>query len=183
MKRLTLLKNWNNEAFNASSLHLFIASSLHRGQHYINSCRNFHKTEQNTNVKAKAMMFFGFATEITIFFWKLPMEFIASSLLCVNIFFFKALRQWGQNKEAMKQWNINYGKKLKQWSDESVWRWQRNWSDEALNASSHRFIASALLLPSFVCVALLGLHMLAHFSRVLGHCITFLKLHVQAHID
>jgi hypothetical protein len=31
--------------------------------------------------------------------WKLPMEFIASSLLCVNIFFVKALRQWRQYRE------------------------------------------------------------------------------------
>jgi hypothetical protein len=31
------------------------------------------------------------------------MEFIASSLLCVNIFFVKALRQWRQIWEAMKR--------------------------------------------------------------------------------
>jgi hypothetical protein len=44
-------------------------------------------------VKAKTTMFFGFAMEITNFFWKLPMEFIASLLPCFNIFFVKALRQ------------------------------------------------------------------------------------------
>ncbi len=47
------------------------------------------------------------------------MEFIASLLLCVNIFPIKALRQWRQIREAMKQLNINYGKKLKQWSNEA----------------------------------------------------------------
>jgi hypothetical protein len=35
-------KNSSNEAFNAS-LPRFIASSLHRCQHYINPCRNCHK--------------------------------------------------------------------------------------------------------------------------------------------
>jgi hypothetical protein len=40
-----------------------LASSLHRCQHYINRCRNRHKTGQNTYVKAKTTMFFGFATE------------------------------------------------------------------------------------------------------------------------
>ncbi len=131
MKRLTLHR---------------LASSLHRCQHYINPCRNRHKTGQNcpnTNVKAKTTMFFDFArenTEKTNSFWKLSMEFIALSLLCVNIFFVKALRQWWQNREAMKRWNVNYGKKLKQWSV------------EALNASSHCFIASSL--NRFSCPAL-----------------------------
>ncbi len=34
-------------------------------------------------------------------------------------FFVKALRQWWQIREAMKRWNVDYGKKLKQWSDEA----------------------------------------------------------------
>jgi hypothetical protein len=59
-------------------------------------------------------------------------------LLCVNIFFVKALRHWWQIREAMKQWNHYYCKKLKQWSD------------EAFNASSHRFIASIAQLWSLV---------------------------------
>jgi hypothetical protein len=37
------------------------------------------------------------------FFWKLPVESIASSLPCVNTFFFKALRQWRQIREAKKR--------------------------------------------------------------------------------
>jgi hypothetical protein len=57
--------------------------------------------------------------------------------------FVKGLRQWRQIWEAMKRWNRYYGKKLKQCSD------------EAFNASSHRFIASSLLLPSFAHQALL----------------------------
>jgi hypothetical protein len=59
----------------------------------------------NTYVKAKTMMFFGFAIEtmeIMNYFWKLPMEFIALLLLCVNNFFLKALWQWRQIREAIK---------------------------------------------------------------------------------
>jgi hypothetical protein len=53
--------------------------------------QNRYKTGQNTYVKAMTLMFFGFVTEITFFFLfrKLAIEFIASSLLCVNIFFLK----------------------------------------------------------------------------------------------
>ncbi len=46
MKRLTFRKNGSDEAFN-TSLPCFIASLLHRCQHYINPCRNRHKTGQN----------------------------------------------------------------------------------------------------------------------------------------
>jgi hypothetical protein len=67
--------------------------------------------------KAKTTIFFGFAKDIRIF-WKLPMEFIAS-LLCINIFFVKALRQRRRIREVIKQWNVNFSKKLKQWSDET----------------------------------------------------------------
>jgi hypothetical protein len=75
-----------------------LASSLHRCQRYINPCRNRRKTGRtvpNTNVKAKTTMFFDFATENTEqtnSFWKLLMEFIASSLLCVIIFFRLSIR-------------------------------------------------------------------------------------------
>jgi succinate dehydrogenase/fumarate reductase cytochrome b subunit len=54
-------------------------------------------------------MFFGFAkenTDKTNFFWKLPMEFIASSLhrfYALIFVFFKALKQWKQIQEAMKR--------------------------------------------------------------------------------
>jgi hypothetical protein len=67
----------------------------------VNPCRNHHETEQNTYIKAKTTMFFGFATEITeitIFFGNCQWN---SSLLCVNIFFVKAFRQWRQIREAM----------------------------------------------------------------------------------
>jgi hypothetical protein len=70
--------------FVASSLHRFIASSLHCCQHYINPCRNRQINRaklSKTYVKAKTTMFFGVATEIkeiTNFFWKLHLEFIAS---------------------------------------------------------------------------------------------------------
>ncbi len=87
------------------------------------------------------------------FFWKLPMKFIASSLLCNNIFLVKAWRQWRQIWEGMKQWNINYSKKFKQWSDEAFNAGKEIEANEAFNASSDRFIA--FLLHRFCCPALL----------------------------
>jgi hypothetical protein len=86
----------------------------------VNPCRNRHETGQNIYVKAKTSMFFGFAsetTEIMNFFSKLPMEFIASSLLCVNIFYVKALS--------------NGGKFGKRWSDETLIS-AKNLSNEAM---------------------------------------------------
>jgi hypothetical protein len=158
MKRLALLKNWSDEAFNASSPH-FIASSLHCCQHYINPYRNRQINRAKhfkTYGKAKTTMFFGLATEITEitnFFWKLPFEFIASSLLSVNIFFVKALRQWRQIREAMKRWNVKYGKKFEQWSDEAFNAGNKTEAMKRLTLhrialSLHRFIASSAQLWS-----------------------------------
>ncbi len=145
MKRLTLHR---------------LASSLHRCQHLINPYRNRQinrEKRSKTYVKAKTTMFFCFATEITEitnFFWKLPLEFIASSLLSVNIFFFKALRQWRQFREAMKQWNVKYGKKSKQWSDEAFNAGKESEAMKRLTlhriaSSLHRFIASSAQLCPF----------------------------------
>jgi hypothetical protein len=74
------------------------------------------------------------------------MEFIASSLLSVNIFFVKALRQCRQIREAMKRWNVNYGNKLKQWSDEAF---NAGKETEAMKRLTLHRIASSLLVPSF----------------------------------
>jgi hypothetical protein len=43
-----LFKSNGDETFNASSLHRFIASLLHRCQQYIFPCRNRQKTGQNS---------------------------------------------------------------------------------------------------------------------------------------
>jgi hypothetical protein len=64
----------------------------------------------NTYVKGKTTKFFSFATERYNLFLKLPMKIVASSILCINIFFVKELRQWRQIREAMKQSTVNYGK-------------------------------------------------------------------------
>jgi hypothetical protein len=103
-------------------------------------------------VKAKTTIFFGFATEtmeIPNFFGNCQWN---SSLLCDNIFFVKALRQWRQIWEAMKQWNVKYGKKLKQWSDEAF---NAGKEIEAMKRLTLHCIASSLhrswcpaLLPS-----------------------------------
>ncbi len=91
-----------------------LASSLHRCQHYIYPCRNRIKTKQNSwqhICKGKDDYVYQLSYskyENKIFSGKSPMEFIASSLLCVNIFCVKALRQWSHIREAMKRWNIDY---------------------------------------------------------------------------
>ncbi len=121
IKPLTLLKNWSDEAFNASSPR-FIASSLSTLYKSIQKSPNKQsKTFQDTCKGKDDDVFqlcygnYGYNK----FFSKLPLEFIVSSILSVNIFFVKALRQWRQIWEAMKRWNFKYGKKLKQWSDEA----------------------------------------------------------------
>ncbi len=160
IKRLTMLKNWSDEAFNASSPR-FIASSLHRCQHYIFPCRTRQKNSakvSNTYVKAKTTMFFRLCYGNygnNEFFWKLPMEFIASLLLSVNIFFVKALRQWRQIREAMKRWNVNCGKKLKQWSDEALNAGKETEAMKRLTlhritSSLHRFWCPALITAALV---------------------------------
>ncbi len=49
-------------------------------------------------------------------------------------------------REAMKQWNIKYGKKLKQWSDEVF---NAGKEIEAMKRLRLHRIASLLLVPSF----------------------------------
>ncbi len=150
-----LLKNWSDEAFNASSPR-FIASSLstlHKFMQKFPLNRAKHICEgKDDNVFPFCYRNYG----NTEFFWKLPMEFIASSLLCVNIFFVKALRQWRQIWEAMKRWNVKYSKKLKQWSDEAFNAGKEIEAMKRLTlhriaSSLHRFIApgAQLCWPSF----------------------------------
>jgi hypothetical protein len=96
-----------------------LTSSLHRCQHYINPYRN----RQNKQSKTFQDICKGKDDDVfrlcygndgnNKFFGKLPLEFIAPSLLSV-IFFVKALRQWRQIHEAMKQGNVKYSKKFKQ---------------------------------------------------------------------
>ncbi len=80
----------------------------------------------DTYVKAKTTKFFGFVTENRKY----------------NDFFFN----W-QSKSSLHCFNVNYGKKLKRWSDEVF-----NASKEIevmKRLTLHCFIASSLLLPSF----------------------------------
>jgi hypothetical protein len=110
----------------------------------------------NTYVKAKMTMFFGFATEITEimnFFGNRQWNSSLHHFYALIFFCIKALRQWRQIQEALKRWNFNYDKKLKQWSDEAF---NAGKEIEVMKhlplhriASLHRFIASSLLLPSF----------------------------------
>jgi hypothetical protein len=70
-----------------------LASSLHRCQHYINPYRNRQNKQSKTFqdiCKGKDDNVFGLCYGNygnDDFFWKLPLEFIASSLLSVNICF------------------------------------------------------------------------------------------------
>jgi hypothetical protein len=156
MKRLTL-------HCLASSLHRFITVNTI----YIN-CRNCIKTGQNFwqhICQGKNDYVFQVCYEKyehNEFLGKLPMESIASSLLCVNIFFVKALRQWWQIREAMKRWNVDYGKKLKQWSHEAF---NAGIEIEAMKRLTLHRIASSLLLPSFAC----GLAQLACWRQLIQH--------------
>jgi hypothetical protein len=77
------------------------------------------------------------------------MEFIALSLLCDNIFFVKALMQWRQIWEAMKRWNVNYSKRLKQWSNDAF---NDGKEIEAMKCLTLHRIASSL--HHFCCPAL-----------------------------
>jgi hypothetical protein len=161
MKRLTTLKNWSNEGFNAS-LPRFIASSLSTLYIYVHAeiVLKLGKTLGNTYVKAKTTMFFSFATastKITNFLGNCQWNSSLHRFYALIFFLVKALRQWWQILEAMKRWNVDYGKKLKQWSDEGF---NAGIEIEAMKrltlhriASSHRFIASSL--HRFCCPALL----------------------------
>jgi hypothetical protein len=87
MKRVTLLKNRSNEAFNASLPH-FIASLLSTLFKFMQKSLLNNPGLLDPNVKAKTMMFIRFAMEITEIYelsLKLPMQIIALSLLYVNI--------------------------------------------------------------------------------------------------
>ncbi len=61
-------------------------------------------------------------------------------------FFVKALRQWRQIQEAMKRYNVSYGKKLKRRSDEAF---NAGKDIEEMKRLTLHCIASSLLLPSF----------------------------------
>ncbi len=148
MKRLTILKNWSNEALNASSPR-FIASSLSTLYKSMQKSPINRPKLSNTNVKAKTTMFFGFATENTekqIFFGYGQWNSLLHRFCSLIFFIIKALRQWWRIQEAMKRWNVNYGKKLKQWSDEAF---NAGKEIEAMKRLTLHRIASSLLLSSF----------------------------------
>ncbi len=137
----------------------FIASSLSTLFKSMQKSSKNRPKMSNTNVKAKTTMFFDIATEKTEktnFFGNCQWDSLLHRFCALILFFVKALRQWWRIREAMKRWTVNYGKKLKQWSD-----------DEAFNAgkeieamkrltllriasSLHRFIASVAQLCSTV---------------------------------
>jgi hypothetical protein len=95
MKRLTLHRLASSPRFIASWL-----STLHKFMQKLPLNRAKHICEGKDNDVFR-LCYGNYGN--TEFFGKLPMEFIASSLLCVNIFFVKALRQWKQIWEAIKR--------------------------------------------------------------------------------
>ncbi len=130
-----------------------LASSLHRCQHYINPCRNRHKTGQNCPTQMWRQRRRYFSTLLrkirkTNFFlgncqWNSSLHRFCS----LKLFFVEALRQWWWILEAMKRWNINYGKKLKQWSDQAFNADKDIEAMKRLTQSNH-FIASVAQLCS-----------------------------------
>jgi hypothetical protein len=61
-------------------------------------------------------------------------------------FVLKALRQWWLTRKAMQRKSVNYGKNLKQWSDEAF---NTGKEVEVMKRLTLHCIASSLLLPSF----------------------------------
>jgi hypothetical protein len=99
-------------------------------------------------------MFFGFATEITEitnFFGNCHWNLWLHRFYALIFFFVKALRQWSHIREAMKRLNVNYGKKLKQWSN------------EAFNAGKEIEAMNCLTLHRFYCPAL---HIITAFKAI-----------------
>ncbi len=118
----------------------------------------------NTNVKAKTTMFFDIATENTekknFFFGNCQWDSLLHRFCALILFFVKALRQWWRIREAVKRWNVNYGKKLKQWSD------------EAFNAGKEIEAMKGLTLSRFCCPALPIRHDLTSVNDTGKECIT-----------
>ncbi len=122
----------------------------------------------DTYVKATTTKFFGFVTENTEI-WQFFINWQSkSSLHCffaLIFFIVKVLRQWRQIWEAMKQWNVNYGKKFNQWSNEAF---NAGKEIEAMKRLTFHRIASLLhrfitLLPSF------GIHWLFIHVKMAMH--------------
>jgi hypothetical protein len=153
MKRLTMPKNWSNEAFNASSPR-FIASSLHRCQHYICPCRNFQKQGKTLPHICKDKERRCFLTlllklrKITNSWGNCHWNSLLHRFYALIFLFVKALRLWWQIQEAMKRWNRYCGKKFKQWSDEAFNAGKeieamKRLTLHRISSSLHRFIASS----------------------------------------
>ncbi len=135
----------------ASSLHCFITVNTI----YVHAeiVLKLGKTLGNTYVKAKTTMFFSFATasmKITNFLGNYQWNSSLHCFYALIFFFVKALRQWWQIREAMKWWNVDYDKKLKQWSDEVC---NAGIEIEAMKRLTLHRIASSL--HHFCCPALL----------------------------
>ncbi len=97
-------------------------------------------------------MFFDFATENTEkknYFRNCQWNSSLHCFCALILFFVKALRQWWRIREAMTRWNVNYGKKLKQWSDEAL---NAGEEIEAMKRLTLHRIASSL--HCFCCPAL-----------------------------
>ncbi len=128
-----------------------LASSLHCCQHYVNPCRNWHKTGQNFQHICKGndddvlrLCYGNYGNN------KFVGNCQGNSSLhrfhALIFIFVEVLRKWRQILEAIRQWNVNYGKKLKQWSDEAF---NAGKEIEAMKGLTLYGIASSLLLPSF----------------------------------
>ncbi len=154
MKRLTLLKNWSDEALNASLPRFIASSSLQHCQHYINPCINCHKTGKTFQHICKGndddvfRLCYGNYGNNGFFFGNCQWNSLLNCFYVLIFFSVKALRQWRQIREAMKRWNVNYGKKLKQCSNEAF---NAGKEIEAMKRLTLHRITALLLLPSFDC--------------------------------
>jgi hypothetical protein len=155
-----MLKNWSDEAFNAS-LPRFIASSL--STIYMSMQKSPKKGQNSPTLmyRQRRRCFSALLRKL-----RKIMNFLGnchrdSSLHCfysLIFFFVNALRQWWQIWEAMKWWNCYYGKKLKQWSNEAFNTGKEIEAMKRLTlhpiaSSLHRFYCPALLMciPQDIC--------------------------------
>jgi uncharacterized membrane protein len=84
----------------------------------VNSCRTFrHICKSNEDEVFR--LCYGKYGNMTIFFFNWLSRSSLHCFFALIFLFVKGFRQWRQIWEAMKWQNVNYGKKLKRWSDEA----------------------------------------------------------------
>ncbi len=104
------------------TLHHFIASSLSTLYKSMQKSSKTGKKCPTQMWRQRRRCFFTLLRKIRRkknFFWNCQWDSLLHRFCALILFVVKVLRQWWRIREAIKWWNVNYGKKLKQWSDEA----------------------------------------------------------------